>query len=717
MKRLPRVLAGGCVLLLTAWAAAEPIRVLPAGKLPDDRRLAPLKTLNDYFPFAPCKSKEAWTQRAEALRQQILVAEGLWPTPTPTPHRPVVHGLVDRDTYTVEKVFLESYPGHFVTGNLYRPKGCKGPVPAVLCPHGHWPNGRFYDAGPKLIRKQLVEGAERFEFSGRFPVQARCVQLARMGCLVFHYDMVGYADSIQLQHRAGSRPALNTPQNWGYFSPQAEARLQTVMGLQTYNSIAALDWVASLPEVDRRRIAVTGCSGGGTQTFILCAIDQRPAVSFPVVMVSTAMQGGCTCENACYLRVGSGNVEIAALVAPRPLGMVAADDWTKEMMTKGMPELQITYKLLGVPANVACKANLHFPHNYNYVSRAVMYSFLNKHLKLGFEDPIVEEDFKPLTEQEMSVWDTGHPKPPAGDDYERSLLRTITQDCERQMAKLVPHDRPSLDAYRKIVGRAVGVMIDRRVPPAGAVVAKSREEADLGLNAKLARLLLRNASEGEETPALLLESKAGKQQRLVIWVSREGKQSLFDASGKPQARVTRLLASGAAVLGIDLFGQGEFTADGRPLAKAELCKSGRGDWASYLGYTYGYNHPLFSRRVHDILAAVSFARHTLKPAKLEVCGLDGAGHWVLAAGAQAGPLVDRLVADTAGFRFGRLSAIDDPDFLPGGAKYLDLPGIAALCAPTELSLADEPGRPLPAVITAAYRAAGKASALRSGTGD
>ena len=113
-----------------------------------------------------------------------------------------------------------------------------------------------------------------------------------------------------------------------------------MMGLQTYNSIRALDWFSGLPDVDPKRIGVTGASGGGTQTFILCAIDPRPAVAFPAVMVSTAMQGGCTCENACYLRVGTGNVEIAALIAPRPLGMTAADDWTKEIATKGLPELQ-----------------------------------------------------------------------------------------------------------------------------------------------------------------------------------------------------------------------------------------------------------------------------------------------------------------------------------------------------------------------------------------
>ena len=93
------------------------------------------------------------------------------------------------------------------------------------------------------------------------------------------------------------------------------------MGLQSWNARRALDFLISLPDVDPSRIGVSGASGGGTQTFILGALDSRPAVFFPMVMVGTRMQGGCTCENADYLRVGTGNVEIASLMAPRPVGM------------------------------------------------------------------------------------------------------------------------------------------------------------------------------------------------------------------------------------------------------------------------------------------------------------------------------------------------------------------------------------------------------------
>ena len=146
--------------------------------------------------------------------------------------------------------------------------------------------------------------------------------------------------------------------------------MQNMMGLQTYNSIRALDWLSEpagrRPQADRRD---RGQRRRHADVHPLRPIDPRPAVAFPAVMVSTAMQGGCTCENACYLRVGTGNVEIAALFSPRPLGMTAADDWTKEIATKGLPELKQHYKMLGVPDRVMARPLLQFAHNYNYVSR------------------------------------------------------------------------------------------------------------------------------------------------------------------------------------------------------------------------------------------------------------------------------------------------------------------------------------------------------------
>jgi len=601
---------------------------------------------------------------------------------------------------------------------LFRPKGFTGKRPAVLCPHGHWGGGRFHDQGEKKVLENIVIGAERFEVGGRSPFQARCVQLARMGCVVFFYDMVGYADSVQLGHRDGVRPEMNTPENWGYFSPQAELHLQSIMGLQTYNSIRALDWLCELPDVDPQRIGVTGASGGGTQTLMLCALDPRPAVAFPAVMVSTAMQGGCVCENACYLRRGTGNVEIAALIAPRALGMTGADDWTKEIDTKGLPELKQIYKLFDAEKMVMAKPLVQFPHNYNYVSREVMYHWMNKRLALKLREPIIEEDFRPLSIAEMTVWDDEHPRPPSGDEFERSLLRSITETSNRQMQSLIPTDAASLKKFRQVVGGAFDAIIGRRVPAAGTIVAKSPAPG---------HILLRNTAADEELPAILLNS--GKTKHVVIWLGKNGKSSLYEPGESQALRepVQRLLDRGVTVMGIDLFGQGDFVQDpdnkpmdknrlnGHPHERSKQHHKEDDQWTAYAAFTYGYNDPLFAQRVHDILSAVSYARHSLKAERVDVVGLNGAGHWVAAARAQAGKAIDRAVIDTAGFRFAHLTTFDDADFLPGAVKYLDLPGMLALSAPYPLWLADA-GQETPPIVTAAYRAAEATASLTTFTG-
>jgi len=351
----------GIVLVCTLHAAAAPPQAFPDGKLPNDRRLGKLRTTDDStFPMQSVASADAWPARRTAIRRRILVAAGLHPMPKRSPLNADVHGKVERDEYTIERVILESFPGHYVTGSLYRPKTppAGGKLAAVLCPHGHWKLGRFDDRGAKVAADEIRSGAERFEAAARHVIQARCVQLARMGCAVFVYDMEGYADSVQLDHRAGPRSKAANQTGYLLHSPRAELQGYTPFGLQTWNSIRALDFISSLEYVDPDRIAATGGSSGGTQSMILGAIDHRIAASMPAVMVSSGGQGGCTCENAQFLRIGQGNVDIAAATAPRPLGLICANDWTKALKSDGHPQLKALYEMLGHPDHY--EAHFHF---------------------------------------------------------------------------------------------------------------------------------------------------------------------------------------------------------------------------------------------------------------------------------------------------------------------------------------------------------------------
>lgn len=678
---------------------AQTPRVLPVGQLPKDRRLGELNHLNGYFPFTPPRTVAEWEQRAEEVRRQVLVACGLWPMPERPTISATIHGKVEREDYTVEKVYFESHPGLYVTGSLYRPKGRTGKRPTVLCPHGHWANGRFHDHGEAKVKQEIELGAEQFPVGGRHPLQARCVHLARMGFIAFLYDMLGMADNTILPGSlihgfAKQRPEMSQPDRWGLFSAQAELRCLNAVGLQTWNSIRVLDWITTLPDVDAERIGVTGASGGGTQTFLLGVVDPRPKAFFPAVMVSTAMQGGCTCENASYLRIGTGNVEFAATIAPRYLGLTAANDWTRELETKGLPELKQLYELLGVPDRVEGKY-FNFEHNYNQPSRMMMYAFMQRAIGEG-QAELVERDFVPLSKEEASVWNAEHPFPGNGEEAELKILWAFAQEFDQQLAALTPRDAASLAEYQRVVGGGWQVLIGRSLKTAGN--AEMLLESDTPRSGYRELLgMVRNRTYGEEVPLLVLVPEVWNR-RGVIWLTETGKAGLLDDGGHPLPGVALLLERGYAVAGLDLLYQGEFLAQGEPLREIRLVNNPR----EFLGYTLGYNHPLVAQRVHDVLSLIVAAqRGDDPPESIDLVGWGQAGVFAAAAAVQAGSAVRRLALHTGGFRFASLTNIRDPMLLPGAVRYGDVGGLLALRAPLPLWS----GEPLPSLTQAAYRSA------------
>ncbi len=685
-------LAGSCPIL----EAAGP-RVLTGGTLPADSRLMPLKDLDGYFPFQPPTSVEVWNQRAEQVRRRIRVSQGIWPEPTRTPLNTVIHGRVERDGYSVEKVYFESRPGLFVTGNLYRPKNAKGKVPAVLFAHGHWTDARLSEATDSELRRELAEGEERFEEGGRSRFQSLCVQLARMGCVVWQWDMLGNSDSQQismgLAHGfARQRPEMNTVEDWGLFSPQAEGHLQSVMGLQTWNAVRSVDFLLTLPEVDPARIAVTGASGGGTQSMLLAAIDPRVALSFPAVMVSTSMQGGCTCENASLLRVGTGNVEFAALFAPKPQGMTSANDWTREMATKGFPELQRLYELLGAKDKVLLKRGEHFPHNYNAVSRSAFYTWLNRHFDLGQQEPVIEQDYRRLSRAELSVWDAQHPAPAAADPaFEKRLLRDWHLDDQKQLTEAATDPVK----FREVFGGAWDIVLNGSIQDVADVRWDLRHKEERATWIEMSGLLKQDGG-GRELPAVFCHPKEWNG-RTTLWLSGEGKSGLFATDGSLRAEVKRLVDGGTSVVGVDLLYQGEFLPEGQPLTVTPKVRNPREAWA----YTFGYNPSVFAGRVADALAVLRFIRdHEKKSARLDLVGVDGAGPVAAAVRAQARGAVGRAAIDLGGFRFARVLDLRNPDFTPGAAKYGDVAGLLALGAPGETLVLGEVA--LPELATRIY---------------
>jgi hypothetical protein len=410
---------------------------------------AAYRTLNDTFDPPKFTDSEQWRRRAVYLREHILASAGLMPLPERTRLAPEIFGEISHGDYTVAKVYFESLPGFFVTGNLYRPAG-NGQFPAILSPHGHWAYGR-------LENTPLNSGP------------GRAINLARQGFVVFTYDMVGYGDSRQLMHTFGGR----RENLWGL----------SLSGLQLWNSIRSLDFIQGLPYVQADAIGVTGESGGGTQTFLLAAVDDRVAVAAPVNMVSLHMQGGCLCENMPNLRLETTNVEIAATIAPRPLLMISATgDWTKNTLEREFPAVRALYTLMDAPDRVYA-VRFDAEHNYNRESREAMYAWMARWFKKAPADVRIQErSFTPDAPADLLVFHQ-RPLPSSATTAERLTTDWIAA-AKRQLAA----------TDREVLGRslrhALGYgEVSTNAPAASAarsrtvLVADAGDELERGLRA------------------------------------------------------------------------------------------------------------------------------------------------------------------------------------------------------------------------------------------
>jgi hypothetical protein len=350
------------------------------------------------IPIRRFGSRLEWEEYAVWLRRHARVSLGLLPEPPRTPLHAHIFDHWKGDGVLCSKVYFESLPGFYVTGNLFRPTELNFPVPGILSPHGHWPQGRLQD------------------FTPQGSAVARAYNLAKQGAVVLTYDMVGYNDSCQLPH------GFPTDAPWGL----------SLMALQTWNSVRALDFLQSLPEVDPERLACTGESGGGTQTFALAAVDERLTVAAPIVMVSSIFHGGCQCENAPLLRVAGNNVELTRLFTPKPLFIGSCTgDWTKHTPEIEQPAIREVYQLYRAASRVG---GLHVDaeHNYNQQMREAVYTFFRRHLfGVRSNKPMREEDFtRPPMRDQLVWWGRESPSPFSYQDFHRLWRRRAEETLE-----------------------------------------------------------------------------------------------------------------------------------------------------------------------------------------------------------------------------------------------------------------------------------------------
>ncbi len=288
-------------------------------------------------------NKTQWQERRNVLRSCVQEAIRLETLPASPGSAPLLSEVRKMDGYTVQNIGLEVLPGFYVAGSVYRPSKIRGKVPVVLCPNGHFEDGRY-----------------------NRDVQIRCAALARMGAVAVNYDLFAWGESaLQIAPEKHRTSLANT--------------------IQALNSIRLLDYLLSFDYADSSRVGITGGSGGGSHTILMSAIDTRIDVSVPTVMMSAIHYGGCPCESGNPIHLcgdGTNNVELAALFAPKPQLVISdGGDWTAHVPDLEFPFLKRIYNFY----DGAIVENAHFPeekHDYGPSKRTAMYRFKAKHLGL-----------------------------------------------------------------------------------------------------------------------------------------------------------------------------------------------------------------------------------------------------------------------------------------------------------------------------------------------
>ncbi len=611
-----------------------------------DSRWQNLPHTDTKFEPNSYSDKASWEIKRAFLREQILFAAGLLPLPEKAPLNTQLGNRLERDGYTIQKVVFQSLPNFFVGGSLYRPIDPKpNSHPGILAPHGHSDLGRLNE-------------------SDAASYQARGLTLARIGCTAFMWDMVDYNDSAR--HLSGGYQEVTYGKvhraAWTEASGETILWNFNLLGLQLWNSIRALDFLESLPEVDSKRLVCTGESGGGTQTYNLYAVDDRLTAAAPVCMVSSMMQGGCVCENAPGLRFDTNNVEIGAMIAPKPLLLVnSSQDWTKHTPDVEYPAIRSIYGLYGLEENVE-QIQIDAPHGYNKAMREAVYRWLGRTLNLivpeDYEEPAYETEPR---ENLLAFYDN---LPEGALLNHEALFNVWKSQAMQSLQYFYPKDKNILEQNRCVLGKNLRLSV-------------GFEETKLSLMTERAMWNKLQCEEGNllctsrklKVPIRVFRS-SGCSRAATLLIHPLGMEAVYPPL------VSKLLNNSQSIYAPDCFGTGKNVGPQNP-------ENPRGSTKFFSTF----NRSDLAEKIGDIGRLLRFILDQEETEIINLVGYGKAGLWSLIAGACISPQNRvRFLLDMDRFDFTNPAAYINEFKIPGIFYAGGLDNAAALLASSEVLL-------------------------------
>ncbi|MBI1830010.1 MAG: acetylxylan esterase [Planctomycetes bacterium] len=635
---------------------------------PEATRTPPRKMLSAYLlaeaqkhfdarkaEVAGLKTPDDVRKRQAMLRTRMMEALGGFPEKTPL--NPQVVGKDQRDRYRIEKVIYESRPHHHVTATLYLPDG-KGPHPGCIMPIGHSSNGKAAEY-----------------------IQRGSILLAKNGIAVLAYDPIGQWERRQLLDDQLKAAIPNSTNEHTLVGVGALLVGSSTATYRIWDGIRSLDYLASRPEIDAKRLGCTGCSGGGTLTSYLMALDDRILAAAPSCYITTlerlfATIGPQDAEQNITGQVALGieHADYLTMRTPRPTLIATAtrDFFDIQGSWTTFREATQIYGLMGHGERVNL-VEYNTGHGYPKPQREAVTRFMRRWL-MEKDDAVMEPAFAIVKDADLQCTRSGQ----VLEDFKgKSAFHLNLEAARRLQLKRLREPHANEDLIKDI--RRLIALPDTIKPAKRIAISKDMHEAG-----KLRyRKCVFETEPGILVPALHFIGNKGPKGDLVLYVHGDGKSADAQAGGRIQA----LVEAGTDVLAIDVRGMGE-TAPGMPSAKPSFF--GTDFKETYLALHL--NRPLLGQRVFDVLTIAEFLRsdRTFPVPGISVWGIGNAApiamHAALLDPRIRGVVTHRGVLSWEAVVRSPIGYNQLTNVVPGALKTYDLPDLAMLMAPRSVAI-------------------------------
>lgn len=558
---------------------AEDLTCLPGDK--DGANVAPT-TWYDALRHEAIKKLAIRRARVEQLktRQQIqayqtelrqLMLKQLGGFPVPSPLNGQVVGRIPAQGYHIEKVIFESQPSHHVTANLYMPKGA-GPFPGVIVASGH------------------SRTAKTADYNQRFGII-----LAKHGIAALCYDPIGQGERSQMLNATGKPLHDGTTSEHFMVGTGSILVGRNTATYRIWDAMRAIDYLQSRDDIDPSLIGMTGCSGGGTLTSYVMALDDRVTCAAPACYLTTFTRlletiGPQDAEQNIFgqIALGIDHPDYVLLRSPKPtlISSTTSDFFDISGSWDTFRQSKAVYTRMGFPERVDL-VEAEGTHGVQPENLAAIAQWMQRWL-IGKDAPVQVvpfSEFNILSEAELLCTQHGQVLTLPG---ERSVFDlNAERDVELAKQRTQKWGQLSHDQSLAVICKTLGINSPANEPPKFESVGKVQREGY-----HIDKFII-HAMSGVPIPALLFQPEKSNES-LYLYVHDLGKE--IDSA--PGGAIEKLVKQGFAVLAIDMRGQGE-TASGKP-------DSLLGDWKTYFT-AYLLGESVVGAHAEDILSSARWA--------------------------------------------------------------------------------------------------------------